>query len=684
MLQSLIREYHSRRMARFAFWAGLCWLLLYIINAVTHAVPVALSVVVWIAVFIALAYYLVRSIRFIRRRLLWRLSRRLAVTYIFIAFIPIVLILVLVMIGAVILNGQFAAVLVRARVQNYLNELQHLSRMVAQEAVHIPAQSPGEMLNNLQHYCQTDLSTYDRSYPNLQITLHVGSRSRAFLLSGKAATHPTSIPAWLNEKGFSGITVDGNRYALRAARLVETSAGRLALVISVPIAPSLLNRAGDGIGPVGLVLHQSRVSGGPAGGDVRVRRAPPEQTIISSDALSIPKAQAWYDFRVGGYSGIHPVEWQASGYQPQRVPIILVVGSRIFLLERQILNALGGLPNFYADVFIGVGIFFLFIELVALIIGILLTRTITSTVNRLQTATEKVKAGDFSYRIGLPPRDQLSALGGAFDSMTASVERLLVESKEKTRLEGELKIAREVQAQLFPRTAPELPGVELYGVCRPARGVSGDYYDFLKLDQDHVGLVLGDVSGKGIFAALLMAGIQSAVRAQFYDGHAPGGLPDSAEISPAVLVARLNRQLYASTSEEKYATFFYAVYDGQSRTLTYTNAGHPAPFLFHHQALLRLESGGTVVGLFPSARYEQAQVRVEPGDVLLAFTDGLTEPENSYSEEFGEKRLIGAVRQDLDSPPETLMDEIYRRITDWTGSAEPQDDMTMLYLKALK
>jgi len=255
---------------------------------------------------------------------------------------------------------------------------------------------------------------------------------------------------------------------------------------------------------------------------------------------------------------------------------------------------------------------------------------------------------------------------------------------EKTRLDGELEIAREVQSQLFPQSAPEVPGLRLHGVCKPARVVSGDYYDFLRLSDSRVGVVVGDISGKGISAALLMASIQSALHAQFFDGHAPGGLAEAVPLSSADVVGRLNRQLFDSTPEEKYATFFYAVYDGATRRLIYTNAGHPPPFYFHRGKIERLATGGTVVGLFKLAAYEQAVVQLEPGDMILAFTDGMTEPENSYEEEFGEDRLLEAAKRASTCPPEELVEEIYRAVSDWTGSPELQDDMTLVVARAVE
>jgi sigma-B regulation protein RsbU (phosphoserine phosphatase) len=307
----------------------------------------------------------------------------------------------------------------------------------------------------------------------------------------------------------------------------------------------------------------------------------------------------------------------------------------------------------------------------------------TTTVDRLYDATERVKGGEFSFRINLPARDQLSALGTAFDGMTASVERLLVESKEKSRLDSEIEIAREVQTRLFPRAAPQIPGLQLYGICRPARAVSGDYFDFLTLGSDRVALALGDVSGKGISAALLMSAIRSALHAQFYNGYSSQGISAAIPISTAAVVARLNRQLFEGSPSEQYATFFYAVYEATTRKLTYTNAGHWPPVLFRSGAIERLEAGGAPVGMFSATDYEQAEVQLQPGNLLLAFTDGIIEPENSYGEELGEIRVLDVAQRALSSPPEVLVEEIYRSVVDWTGSAELQDDMTLVVAKAL-
>lgn len=691
MFRVLLREYRSHRMARFTFWLIVYGVILEILRPSRFHAGLVLAgqSMLWsifiLGAVVIIFYYLVRLLSLIRQRLLWRLTWRLIAIYLFIAFVPIILILSIVCMGGLILNGQFAAFLVNGRLHNHYDELKQLNRVVAHEATHIQTPSPQKLLDSLQDFYLTDLSEYAGSYPGLEITLRVGNQARAFRLTGEALSHPASEPRWFSGDEWAGIVMSHREVSLRALDQEETPAGHLTLILSMPVTPQLLNMIGEGIGPVAVVPLES-MNPKPRETGTQAPNAEEElgqRTSVHSDAIPLPSPRMWLDFSVHGFSALHPVEWHADKFRPRSNPIVVSASSRIFTLNGELLRILGKFADTLVLVFIIVVGVFLTIEIVALVIGIRLTRSITSTVNRLQHATEAVKAGHFAYRVGLAPRDQVSALGEAFDTMTASIQRLIAESHEKLRLESELKIAEEVQRQLFPQRAPELPGAQMFGECRPARGVSGDYYDFLKLNRERVGLVLGDVSGKGIYAALLMAGIQSVMRAQFYNGRFSDSGSGASHLSTATVLCRLNHQIYENTPDSKYATFFYAIYDSQARTLVYTNAGHPAPFLFRRHELLRLNAGGTVLGLFPSIQYQQEKIELQSGDLLLAFTDGLVEPQNAYGEEFGEERLASVVRDAIDAPPEILAQGIYRAVMDWTGSAELQDDMTMLYMKTV-
>jgi phosphoserine phosphatase RsbU/P len=669
----LKQEYRTRRMARFSAWVLAYGLALWLVDRFTGGVSSVLQVIFWLGFIAVAAYYLYRLGKTIKHRVLWPVRGRLIVTYFFIAVAPVLLILVLVGLGVYLVSGQVASFLIASRLRSRAAELRQLTRVVVHHAQDLTPSRPEVLLDGLQTFVRNDLAEHSPSDPGLEVTLGVGPVNKAFRLDGAPLPNPTAVPPWLKENEYAGIVVDHGQMALRALDRARVRDQEVTVIISEPFTTRLLDEVGTGIGPVGLFGPAREVPGatGP-----RLEAPSAQEAVLRSQSVAVPSPASFFDFTVYNPASLEPLVWSADHEQVGEG--YFWVSSRIVALNKQV--SLGQLSGIYWVVFAVIGVVFLLLELVALVIGSRLTRSITTTVDQLHLATERVKAGDFSHRIALPARDQLSSLGEAFDNMTASVERLLSESLEKTRLEGELEIAREVQNRLFPQTIPEVSGLYLYGACKPARVVSGDYYDFFRIGDHRVAVVLGDISGKGISAALLMASIQSALHAQFYDGSPPGKAPDS--VSTADVVSRLNRQLFENTPREKYVTFFYAVYDARTRKLTYTNAGHLPPVLFRGARVERLAAGGTVAGLFPTVNYEQAEIELQSGDLLLAFTDGMTEPENSFGEEFGEQRLLDAARRGLGLPPEAMVDEIYRSVDDWTGSPELQDDMTLVLAKA--
>src|SRR5262249_34068931 len=290
---------------------------------------------------------------------------------------------------------------------------------------------------------------------------------------------------------------------------------------------------------------------------------------------------------------------------------------------------------------------------------------------------------------------------------TESLQKLIAEQKEKERLQSELEIAHEVQSQLFPQDVSGTRTLELYGSCRPARIVSGDYYDFLSYGPEQMGIAVGDISGKGISAALLMATIHSPVRAYAQEqrasigplssGTAPAGLagpssssassasiaPRIAKPSPAQMLWLLNRHLYQSTQPEKYATLFLGFYADESRRLTYSNAGHLPPIVLSEDgSTRRLETGGTVVGLFDDRGYEEQTVQLHPADLFIAFSDGMIEPENEFGE-FGEERLIETIAAQRHLPLDRISEHAIAAVQDWIGSTEQPDDVTLVLARRI-
>jgi sigma-B regulation protein RsbU (phosphoserine phosphatase) len=239
--------------------------------------------------------------------------------------------------------------------------------------------------------------------------------------------------------------------------------------------------------------------------------------------------------------------------------------------------------------------------------------------------------------------------------------------RAKEALEREVEIAREVQFQLLPRTVPAVRGLELSGICLPAVGVGGDYYDYLPLPDERVGLVIADVSGKGIPAALLMAGLQASVRSLALPG-----------IPPCEVNRRLNDMLHSTTSDARYATLFFALYDPHDRSLTYSNAGHFPPLHCCSSGTARLSQGGLPIGLMPGSLYGEGRRDLGIGDVLAMFTDGVIEAPDANGEEFGEARLIEVIGKRQGEPLADIRDAIIDAIKSWSRGGTPHDDITLV------
>jgi len=377
---------------------------------------------------------------------------------------------------------------------------------------------------------------------------------------------------------------------------------------------------------------------------------------------------------VEGFSQLKATYLEGERVLERDHPVFAFFKARQSQLKHRIFASLGDLSAAKAFELELIGVVFLLIELAALIIGIRLTRAITRTISDLSRATQAVQEGNFSARVPVERRDQLGMLGESFNSMTGSIGRLISEQKQLQRLENEISIAREVQDQLFPRNLPKVEGIEIEAICRAARSVSGDYYDFIQLSPTRVAIAIADISGKGISAALLMASLQAALRSQLLT-------PASENMSTAELVARLNKHLVINTGDDRFATFFIAIYDIGSRKLRYTNAGHLPGFCLWDGKAKHLDEGGIVLGIVDDYDYKEGCVDVPPDAVVIGYSDGLVEPENAYGEEFGVSRLEAAAQRIRHATPRKIAESLMTAAEEWSGSPEQADDMTVIVAK---
>jgi sigma-B regulation protein RsbU (phosphoserine phosphatase) len=252
-----------------------------------------------------------------------------------------------------------------------------------------------------------------------------------------------------------------------------------------------------------------------------------------------------------------------------------------------------------------------------------------------------------------------------------TLEVLSKESAHRASANRELELAREVQERMFPQRVPAIPGATIAGRCVSAQAVGGDYYDiFLTVDGD-ICFALGDVSGKGISSALLMATLRASLRTLILDN----------DLSPTQIVFKLNRLIHEASAQNRFATFAVFFYKPQTRSLTYVNAGHNAPLLLRGKEVVRLERGGPVLGLFPDCTYEQETIQIEPGDLLLVYSDGVTESINPAGDEWCEEGLI-AVMQHRRKGAEAIVKDVFEALHTFANGTPQPDDITLLVFEA--
>jgi phosphoserine phosphatase RsbU/P len=655
--------------------------------------------------FIAIVLFTVLAFRWLKAKLLWRLRNRLIVTYVFIGVVPALLLIAMVLATLYLFAGQFANFIVTSEIHLHLRSVEAVNSAIAHDlASQLQRGKPAaeELVENLREgeviWRHRTVCAWQGGHP-LPLCGH------------EKEAAPFSFPSFVHGP-FSEIVDDHGGLFLRTATVLPVRSETLTVVSSEALDQDLLQEIAVNLGEITLYTIGLR-SGNPSSGGqgkspaeskdaatvnnfredekgLTVNGEAPHPTL---SAGTLPAAVNMFDRQITFGTPLPVVSWETGNHE-EPAPLVRVQ-TRPSVLYSRLFAALGDFAKGVEFILLGIAIVLAIIEAVALIVGTSLTRSITGSVAQLYKATQHVDRGDFSHRIPVKSRDQLAELAYSFNTMTASIERLVLEQKEKQRLENELVIAQEVQAQLFPREISQLESLEVHGYCRPARTVSGDYYDFLTINSDRMILAAGDVSGKGISAALLMATIHSAVRAYSMEGipllrepiavgaAANSGLllasgADGVEVSPGALLALLNHQLYASTPLEKYATLFLALYDGTSRKITYSNGGHLPPVIVSRAgSIRRLDKGGMVVGLFDGLSFDEGCVQLEPGDIFLAYSDGVTEPENDFGE-FGEPRLIDLVRENRDLPLVEITERVTSAVDDWIGDQEQPDDITLV------
>ena len=602
----------------------------------------------------------------IKRRLLWRVRRKLILSYIFIGVIPALLILIFFL---------FAGSLVFMNVSAYLFKdgydaiIEH-ARISAQAAATEIGRDPSTAGETIQRVHRIRASLY----PDMSVAYlpPAGEGIKA----GRWARLPVpdDIPAWMKDDVFAGSvglpvkdSAGEEELIVRAFVKVGTGGSDGAVVVDIPLDDQVTQRLHESTGVRIENVFDSRVETG--------NRARSDGTSArSSRSVVFEKSLAQIDVQ----------DWATGMPHSDTIALSYKLGELYrHLSSAQNLYVSGNmrLSEALLLVLIVIGVMFLIIEAVALVMGLALARSITSSVHELFTGTERVQQGDFTHRINIESRDQLGELAESFNQMTGSIENLLQTAAEKKRLEEELRIARQIQMSLLPRGPIEVPGLAITALCVPAREVGGDYYDFFNVGDRRIGVLIADVSGKGTSAALYMAELK-------------GLMLSLSEIyqSPRQLLLEVNRILSENLDTRSFITMTYAVIDLNEGLLTFARAGH-TPLIYlsgdgDANVAQVLAPSGLVVGLrIPGAAQkfsdllEEDSLPLNKGDVLVFYTDGITEAMNANSDLFGDSRLGGLITEHGHLDAADLRERILREIESFVGAADQHDDMTMILIK---
>ena len=651
-----------------------------------------LSTLGGIALVIGAGIVLVGVARRARTQLLWRVRRKLIISYLFIGVVPAILIVTFFALSGLLLFANLSSFLIRSSLTDLADEAMSVARIAAIEV------ESREGAPAIREALERRAEATRAEFPGISLAVVPVPPSRCPQPGvARGASGPTRVtaggwqhgpapgflPAWVPCAGFAGVLAqeasarsgpdNGAEIFVRAVVFAERNPW-FVVVVDVPVAGAVKTgietATGIVIGPASAVaLTQLPVQGraGPAAADAPVAGGGAAQ-------------RAW---RFQWVALLDHVDWPTGNIEPLTVNIGLSVQA-IYQRLSASQASLGG-PRSYGDLLLVILLIisglFLIIEVGALVMGLALARSITGAVHELFAGTERVRQGDFGHRIPVLANDQLGELANSFNQMTGSIEDLLRQAAEKKRLEEEMRLAREIQMSLLPRGPLLVPGLSISALCVPAREVGGDYYDVLALPDGRYGVLIADVSGKGMSAALYMAELKGLILSL-----------SQIHLSPRDLLISANRLISMHLDSRSFITMTYAVIDPVAGVMTYARAGHtpmlhlPAGSGSGSRASI-LAPDGLVLGLRidDGERFdrllEEVTLRILPGDLLVLFTDGISEAMNEHADCFGETQLAELVEEHGHLPIAELRERILREITAFVAGAPQHDDMTMILLK---
>jgi len=670
----------------FKIYLGLiaAWFLLAIIGGEWSE---SLRMILRVSIFILTVYYVFRLTRKLMRKFLWRIRRKLILSYILIGFVPVVLLFVLVGLGFFIFMGQATSEMFQSNLDGYILQ----TKIENQKLLHMTEMMEGAQA--LQRWTE-DLSSEDAKWLDLaEITLTTPDGHTQ--LQGDSIK---GLPEWVHERDFSGLVLRDS-FPLIAAVHHDRDKRRsiqMLVPVSAPLLEAIKNRTNADIHYLPFSASQSA-------------EKELKETLATSKRQ--PVWPVWWDIPVWWLSLPDQYDWatgtkvslfqldkdKKDGSENSESLVVLDddgditagkdtghdvrlgafwVSTNLSRVYNHIFARSTALQKFVYGLMLGVAIFFFIIELFSVIFGLLLARSITTSVHNLFEGTERIKKGDLNYKIKVHAHDQLGELAMSFNSMTESVQKLLVDSSEKERLAESLRIARQMQQNLLPRSITSVGAIQIATLNLPAQEVCGDYYDIIRKSDQEMAIVVADVSGKGPSAALYMAELKGVMLSV-----------SRRTILPREVLVEANGILGPTLDSRNFITMTYAMINEPRRIMKLSRAGHN-PILHYSSVCGKVDivqPCGIALGMGKNGTFErtldEVERKLDSGDILVFYTDGLTEAMNEINQLYGLPRLSAIVLENKDKTTEEIKNAILRDLNGFLNHHEPQDDVTLVLLK---
>jgi phosphoserine phosphatase RsbU/P len=637
-----------------------------------------------LAVIFVAAYLLTKGAVLAKRRLLWRVRRKLILSYVFVGLVPGLLIIAFFLMAGFLLFFNVSSYILQSRVRTLIDQAQFTAESAALETEH--GDPPTVLRQRLE---QRQAIAEERfpftSYAIVPVegldcpsaTVETAPPARATRLGPwRHLAPPDRLPRWIRCEGFAGLfayevtsgTTTEHRLVMRAVALPTARRPQWAMVVDMPFTAAIEQRLREETG-----IELGAVTASPFD-DSRLRI--PQGQLLETRAPSDPTDTSLF----GNWVALLDVhEWDTGARNVAAIGIRLNAAE---IYQRITDVSAAPLGQVLLLVLAFIGVLFLTIQFVALVIGFALARQITGAVHDLFEGTEHLRNRDFTYHIPVRARDQLGELADSFNVMTGEITTLIRENAEKARMEQEMLAAREIQRRLLPSGPMSVPGVGITAFCEPAREVAGDYFDFIAISPTKLGVLIADVSGKGLPAGLYMA--QLKVIAQSLARTEP---------SPRQFLKAVNRVVADNIDSKSFITMSYGVMDLDKMEMAYARAGHcplirvpgVAPAGLRKAELISPD--GLVLGLkiddgsMFDGMIEEVIVPLSPGDLIVFFTDGISETMNMAFDCYGETRLAKVLEQYAHLPFEQLRSFIFADLHAFAGEADQHDDMTMILMK---